>query len=255
MGIEGKGINRRYWVETGDDTKNNCINHIVFAKDGTEAGPIYNISGKVMLTAHISAISKHKPFCLEDSLQSYLRENFSKYIDVEKADFKIKLEKEAVLNSNNDKEPPKQNEHIKVYSEKLKSLEFKQCNYDELGYLKVHFNAKKAQQLPYVFAEHKDTYELIVEMPHFTQGDIENLRFTRPKDKEGFYFVIEGEKKMTCPETLLIGPPTMQFGQVICQTEKILFAKSEFEAGPTRELKDGVLRITWKKKRLTGDDF
>jgi len=144
---------------------------------------------------------------------------------------------------------------LKLISKSSKPIEFNPCNFDELGYLKIHFRSSAAQELPYAFHDKSDHYLLQVELPGFSKEDIKNIKFRRIKEGDGFYFVIEAATQLTPPEIPLMSP-TIHYGDLICRTEKIYFAKNEdFDEKSTKEIIDGVLNVRWNKRLRDDETF
>jgi len=249
--------NHKYYIEKDDDDRtgnNSCVCHIVFAREGSEAGPVYNITGKEILLTNIRSVNKLSPFCVEDKLKEYLQTNLGMYIDTKRSDIILKTETEGVPldNTRDDEKSSQVNEYIKLVSSNLHNIEFKQCNFDDFGYLKFSYSSSKAQQLPYCFFRTEESYVMQVEVPGFNQADLPNLNFKKMRDQEAFYYVLQGKKKSETPSDLLFDPPIMQFGDVICQTDRLMWAKHfDFEEKYKRKIVDGMLTITWGRKKAT----
>jgi len=98
-------------------------------------------------------------------------------------------------------------------------------------------------------------------MPGFTQEDLNKIKIRRNKEEDGksFSYIVEGIKKIAPPESgIKLMEPTMKYGEVICQTGKLMYAKVEdFGSTVTKTLNDGILTVKWTKKEIGGefDDY
>jgi len=69
---------------------------------------------------------------------------------------------------------------------------------------------------------------------------------------------VQGIKKIAPPESSHSGvklmEPTMKYGEVICQTGKLMFVSAaDFGDIVTKILSDGILTVTWTKKEIDDD--
>jgi len=152
-------------------------------------------------------------------------------------------------------------EFLSLNSNGTRAIQFRPCDFDEFGFVKEHFSSSTASPLPYHFYDAGSSYVLQVEMPGFTQEDVDKkkIKIRRNKEQDGksFTFIVEGTKKIARPEAGIMDP-TMKYGEVLCQTGKILFVKSEdFGEKATKTLSDGILTMTWTKNEQTssGDEI
>jgi len=259
--IHGQNLNSIYYVEKEKDE----ICHVVLAKDGSEAGIYYNETSKKILYANICSVNLQAHFYLEDALKDYLKSQFFKYIEnYQSTDLEFKTEKavdQPAIDEDETKSQDKQvkqKEFLKLISKSSKPIEFKRCDYDELGYIKQYYATSRGQPLPHQFFDAGNSYVLQVEMAGFSQEDLKGIKCKRIKDEDGnsFSYVIEATKKIERPEHYIMDP-TIQYGDVICQTDKIFFSKHEdFGDKVTKTIQDGVLTITWNKREMIGlDEF
>jgi len=221
-------------------------------------------------------------------LQSYLETYFFKYIcGNDKLDLEVKFQRKLIPDQKIAKiEAGEQNTHfiiqedtenqidselgskyslvekefLSLNSNGSRAIQFRPGDFDEFGFVKEHRLLSTASPLPYQFYDAGSSYVLQVEMPGFTQEDVDNkkIRIRRHKEEDGksFSYVVEGIKKIALPESgVKLMKPTMKYGEVICQTGKLMFAKvGDFGEKVTRTLSDGILTVKWTKKELIDDD-
>jgi len=258
--------------------------HIVFARDVSEAGDCYNESGREILLSTICSVTQQGHFYLEKELQAYLKTHFFKYIsENEKLHLDLKIEKKMVLpcpdnetyleditagslasedarvqiDSNLDSKKFAK-EYLSLTSNGSKSIEFRPCDFDEFGFVKEHYASSTATELAYHFYDAGNSYVLQVEMPGFTQEDLDKkkIKIRRNKEEDGksFTYIIEGTKRMSRPKDGIMDP-TIKYGEVLCQTGTLLYVKAaDFGEGATKSLSEGILTVKWTKKKLTDDD-
>jgi len=151
-------------------------------------------------------------------------------------------------------------EYLSLISNGAKSIEFRPCDFDEFGFVKEHYYASTASPLAYHFYDADNSYVLQVEMPGFTQDDLDNkkirIRRNKEADEKSFSYTVEGVKKMARPATdRNLMDATIKYGEVLCQTGKILFVKhGDFGESVTKSLSDGILTVKWTKKVIVDGD-
>jgi len=244
---------------------------VVFARDGSEAGGYYNESSKKILLDTICSVTKQEHFQLENNLMDCLKVQMPKYIYNPKTtalSFKfVTIPKQPALtmkeeNQINDElgseNQESKREFLKLTSDPPHSISFKPCDYDEFGLIKQHSGLTNQHIMPYQFYDAGNSYVLQVEMPGFIQEDLDSkkVQVRCKKEQQGLLFscMIEAKEKVRCPEQSIMDS-TMQYGDVICQISKIQSAKNEvFGDKVSQVLRDGLLTMTWSKKKPTDLD-
>ena len=256
--------------------RNPGICHIVFARDESQAGKLYNRSSTRILLNCIAAESNQKEFHLEISLQNYLNSQFRNYFE-NQTDFKIiktkKKETSEPTKYNSDFESTSDVKLISCSSDTsennspdkyLKSremeylsietsnpkLEFKPSNMDELGYLKLLISAPNSLSLPYAFYQTQDKYIFEIEIPGLTKDMKSQIKIKPENSVDGFHFIVEGIKPGLNLEQNYNPVSTLQHGKVDFQTSTLSDLEvwvSIRSTSPIKEIENGILRYSWAK--------
>ena len=244
-------FNNKYYIR-----KNSTVCHLIFAREGSEAGFYYNESSKNYLTSVIVTQVGQRDFKLEDKIQSYLKENIHNYFVINDPD-NVKFIKE------NTSEPGSTIMKLNL----PQPIKIRSWTFDDLGAINFHKNII-ANCVFFETPGEQEEFVWIVDLPGCSENDKNDrkkLNFGLVDDTDHFY------NKVSCPNKFIqdylepikndiniINDRTRKNdGGLACETPKFDYRRwREFDFGKKQvTIHDGVLELRWPKLKKNESDY
>ena len=190
-GSLNKNQNNIYFIEKlNNDNNSQTIRHLIIANDSkqSEAGKYYNYSCINYLRNILVSVSNPKKFDIIEELKDFISEKSFNYIEKEKSDNKIPIEKDnfEIINDNNN--------NLKLVLKNINNLKLKRLVADESGNFKYFGNAFSPSFTYYKeFLNDIECFVIAIELA----GKIKKLRQKISLMNNGKYFIsITGIKEL-----------------------------------------------------------
>ena len=189
-GSLNKNQNNIYFIEKLNNNNNSqTIRHLIIANDSkqSEAGKYYNYSC-INYLRNLVSVSNPKKFDIIEELKDFISEKSFNYIEKEKSDNKIPIEKDnfEIINDNNN--------NLKLVLKNINNLKLKRLVADESGNFKYFGNAFSPSFTYYKeFLNDIECFVIAIELA----GKIKKLRQKISLMNNGKYFIsITGIKEL-----------------------------------------------------------
>ena len=247
-------MNAKYYV----DSETYQTAHLILAKEESEAGIHYNETSHMILLEAIASGQEYQLFNLEQGLLKYMQSeipNYYKFNSQVKSTMKIHITEKLNASSEiyDDKSQDSifdiRNINMSVDKNGLRLKSLVEDDFDSFKkYIGCNDNSSKFEEL-------EDFFIWIIKEPRLQSDSIEPSKIISLDDCKGFYFIIDGLRI----EDSLISNPSINYEIQVKEahyiTPIIQPNKKIREFGSiTKELKDDILTIKWKRLKDIDDE-